>query len=356
MVDGTDMTQKTDSRAGEKGAHRAMADPGNLIEIRNLCTYFTIEGRTGKAVDDVSFDIRRGEVLGVVGESGSGKSVTALSIMQLIPNPPGKIVRGEVLYEGRDLLKLTYEQMYKIRGYDIAMIFQEPMTSLNPVFKVGMQMEEAIRFHEDLPKNEVRGRAINMLELVGIPDATKRMNDYPHQFSGGMRQRVMIAMALACNPALLIADEPTTALDVTIQAQILDLMLRLKEERQGSAIMLITHDLAVIAETCQRVIVMYGGRIQEIAPVDALFERPAHPYTIGLLRSIPNPMVEQDRLKPIRGMVPSVFAFPPGCKFCSRCDNRKPICDTVEPELFEMAPDQHVRCHMHGGEHAHQWK
>jgi len=327
----------------------------HLLQVKGLCTYFHVEGRVAKAVDDVSFDVEKGETLGIVGESGSGKSVTALSIMQLIPNPPGEIAAGEILFEGKDLLKLSYRQMYKIRGYDIAMIFQEPMTSLNPVFKVGMQMEEAIRFHEDLPSSEVRNRAIEMLELVGIPDADKRMNDYPHQFSGGMRQRVMIAMALACNPALLIADEPTTALDVTIQAQILELMLELKQKRDDAAIMLITHDMSVIAETCQRVIVMYGGRIQEIAVVLDIFDRPLHPYTQGLLKSIPNPLERVKRLEAIRGLVPSIFEFPPGCKFAGRCDYRKSICDTHEPELMEPEPGHFVRCHMIGGEHASEW-
>ncbi len=317
----------------------------HLLEIKNLRTYFDTDGGVAKAVDDVSFTVEKGEVLGVVGESGSGKSVTALSIMQLIPNPPGRIVGGEVWFGGRDLLKLSYEEMYKVRGYDIAMIFQEPMTSLNPVFRIGMQMEEAIRFHEDIPDDEVHKRAVEMLELVGIPDAEKRMRDYPHQFSGGMRQRVMIAMALSCNPALLIADEPTTALDVTIQAQILDLMLNLKTKRKDAAIMIITHDLAVIAELCQRVVVMYGGKVQEIAPVLELFENPLHPYTRGLLKSIPNPLKKVRRLDAIRGMVPNILNFPPGCKFSSRCDEVIDQCST-EPPLKEVSPGHFVRCHL----------
>ena len=235
-----------------------------LIEIENLKTYFYTEAGTAKAVDGISFDIFHGEVLGIVGESGSGKSVTALSINRLIPNPPGEIVDGKMLFKGTNLLELSYDQMKDYRGKEIAMIFQEPMTSLNPVFKINMQMNEVLIEHEGLSWNEANQRSIEMLTAVGIPDPEKRMNDYPHQFSGGMRQRAMIAMALLCNPALLIADEPTTALDVTIQAQILDLMMSLKEKREDAAILLITHDLAVIAETCDRVIVMYGGKIQEV--------------------------------------------------------------------------------------------
>jgi oligopeptide/dipeptide ABC transporter ATP-binding protein len=270
----------------------------------------------------------------------------ALSIMKLIPNPPGEIVAGEVMYQGRDLLKLSYEEMYKVRGKEIAMIFQEPMTSLNPVFTIGMQVREIMNVHEDLEKEEVQRRGVEMLELVGIPDAEKRMKDYPHQFSGGMRQRVMIAMALACNPALLIADEPTTALDVTIQAQILELMLAMKERRKEAAIMLITHDLAVIAETCQRVIVMYGGVIQEKAEVFALFDEPLHPYTRGLLNSIPRPDMKTDgELRAIRGMVPSILDFPPGCKFCTRCDHVQEQCQQSEPPLEEIEPGHFVRCH-----------
>ena len=241
-----------------------------LFEIQNLKTYFTVEGKDAKAVDGVTFDIYKGETLGLVGESGSGKSVTALSLLKLIPNPPGKIVDGKVLYKGQDVLELSYEELYKVRGKEIAMIFQEPMTSLNPVLKVGMQIEEVLMAHEGLNQQEARLKAINMLELVGIPAPEKRVDEYPHQFSGGMRQRVMIAIALACNPALLIADEPTTALDVTIQAQILELMLTLKEKRKEAAILLITHDLAVVAELCDRVIVMYGGKIQEIASRSSL--------------------------------------------------------------------------------------
>ena len=255
-----------------------------LLQVRNLQTHFKTDAGSAKAIDGVSFDILPGEVLGMVGESGSGKSVTALSILRLIPDPPGKIVGGSVVYKGQDLLQLSWEDIRKVRGNEISMIFQEPMTSLNPVFTIGMQIEEVILQHNKVSKKEAFDRAVQMLELVGIPGASSRMKDYPHQFSGGMRQRVMIAIALACDPALLIADEPTTALDVTIQAQILELMLKVKDERKNAAILLITHNLAVVAETCHRVMVMYGGKIQEVAPVRELFKNPMHPYTKGLLR------------------------------------------------------------------------
>ncbi|HPR17354.1 MAG TPA: ABC transporter ATP-binding protein [Candidatus Cloacimonadota bacterium] len=321
-----------------------------LIEVKNLKTYFHTEAGIAKAVDGVSFDVFEGEVLGIVGESGSGKSVTSLSITRLIPIPPGEIVSGEILYKGVDLLKLSYEEMRHYRGKDIAMIFQEPMTSLNPVFKIGMQLNEVVTHHFDVDKKEATRRSIEMLKQVGIPDAAGRMNDYPHQFSGGMRQRVMIAMALLNNPALLIADEPTTALDVTIQAQILELMLKLKQQRQEAAIMLITHDLAVVAETCERVIVMYGGKIQEEADVEDIFYHPAHPYTIGLLNSLPRPDKDkQTRLQAIRGMVPDIMDMPKGCKFCTRCDKKMPICETIEPELSEIKSGHKVRCHLQAG-------
>ena len=320
-----------------------------LIEVKDLKTHFNIEGKWAKAVDGVSFDIFKGEVLGIVGESGSGKSVTALSLMKLIPDPPGRIVGGEVLFNGMDITKLSYEEMYKIRGKEIAMIFQEPMTSLNPVFKVGMQISEVIQTHFDVDEEEAKKRAIETLTAVGIPDAARRMEDYPHQFSGGMRQRVMIAIALACNPSLLIADEPTTALDVTIQAQILELMVDLKKKREDAAIVLITHDLAVVAEMCQRVIVMYGGKIQEVATVEELFANPLHPYTNGLLKSIPRPAEERQnhaRLQAIPGNVPSIMNLPVGCKFCTRCEVKIDKCDTEEPPLVEITPGHKVRCHV----------
>jgi len=318
-----------------------------LIDVRGLKTYFRTEAGLAKAVDGVDFVIGKGEMLGIVGESGSGKSVTALSLVRLIPNPPGEIVGGEVWFNNQDILQLPLEAMYKIRGKEIAMIFQEPMTSLNPVFTIGMQVEEIVKYHSFVEAQKVREHAVKMLEQVGIPDAGKRMKDYPHQYSGGMRQRVMIAMALACDPALLIADEPTTALDVTIQAQILDLMMQLKVRRAGSAIILITHDLAVIAETCQRVIVMYGGVIQEVADVEPLFEEPLHPYTIGLLKSLPRPDIQlQRRLYNIPGTVPSIINLPPGCKFSNRCERAIPLCSRVEPNLDQIAPGRFVRCHL----------
>ncbi len=320
-----------------------------LVEVKDLKTYFNIEGTWAKAVDGISFDIYKGEVLGIVGESGSGKSVSALSLMKLIPDPPGRIMGGQILFKGRDIVQMSYEQMYEIRGREIAMIFQEPMTSLNPVFRIGMQIAEVIQAHLKVSEKEAMEKAVDMLRAVGIPDPEKRINDYPHQFSGGMRQRVMIAIALACNPSLLIADEPTTALDVTIQAQILDLMLDLKRRREDAAIVLITHDLAVVAEMCQRVIVMYGGKIQEVASVHELFANPKHPYTEGLLASIPRPSKErkgQDRLKAIPGNVPSIMNLPVGCKFCTRCAVKIDKCDNEEPPLREIAPDHFVRCHL----------
>ena len=316
-----------------------------LLQVRDLKTYFHTEGGTAKAVDGVSFDIMEGEVLGLVGESGSGKSVTALSIIRLIPDPPGKIVGGSIAYKGQDLLQLSWEDIRKVRGNEISMIFQEPMTSLNPVFTIGMQVMEVILQHNNVSRKEAFDRAVKMLELVGIPDAARRMNDYPHQFSGGMRQRVMIAIALACDPSLLIADEPTTALDVTIQAQILELMLKVKDERKNAAILLITHNLAVVAETCHRVMVMYGGKIQEIAPVRELFKNPQHPYTKGLLASLPAvDGSRHSRLQTIPGNVPSILDLPVGCKFVTRCPERLDKCFTYEPPLIEVSPGHWVRC------------
>ncbi len=323
-----------------------------LLEIKNLQTHFQVGGQTAKAIDGVDFDVKKGEVLGLVGESGSGKSVTSLSILRLIPNPPGDIVGGELIFEGQDLLKLSYEEMRKIRGNSISMIFQEPMTSLNPVFTIGEQIMEPIMLHQGLNKVDAADKAVRMLELVGIPSPRQRLWDYPHQFSGGMRQRVMIAMALACNPKLLIADEPTTALDVTIQAQILELMLKLKEERKDSAIILITHDLAVVAETCHRIVVMYCGKVQEIGTTDEIFYDPRHPYTQGLLESIPNPSQKKKRLNAIPGIVPNLLDLPRGCRFCTRCEKKIDICETVEPELIEVSPGHMVRCHLEAGKEA----
>ena len=316
-----------------------------LLQVRNLQTHFKTEAGWAKAVDGVSFDIFQGEVLGMVGESGSGKSVTALSVLRLIPDPPGRIVGGSVIYKGQDLLKLSWEDIRKVRGNEISMIFQEPMTSLNPVFTIGSQIMEVILQHNDVSKKEAFDRSVKMLELVGIPAAASRMNDYPHQYSGGMRQRVMIAIALACDPSLLIADEPTTALDVTIQAQILELMLKLKDESKDAAILLITHNLAVVAETCHRVMVMYGGKIQEIAPVRELFKNPMHPYTKGLLASLPTVQGKKlDRLQTIPGNVPSILDLPVGCKFVTRCPERLEKCWTYEPDLIEVSPGHWVRC------------
>ena len=317
-----------------------------LFEIQNLKTYFHTEAGIAKAVDGVSFDIYKGEVLGIVGESGSGKSVTSLSINRLIPNPPGEIVDGSIIYNKTDLLKISYDEMRALRGKDIAMIFQEPMTSLNPVTKIKIQMNEVLMKHEGLDEEEATKRSIEILDSVGIPNPKQRINEYPHQFSGGMRQRVMIAMALQCNPSLLIADEPTTALDVTIQAQILDLMMSLKEKREDAAILLITHDLAVIAETCDRVIVMYGGKIQEIATIDELFNNPLHPYTKALMQSIPKLDKKEKRLKTLKGMVPSILELGDGCKLCSRFDPKDCACGGtgIEPELFEHKDNHFVRC------------
>jgi len=312
-----------------------------LLEIRGLVTEFRTERGTIRAVDGISLEIPERGTLGVVGESGSGKSVTALSIMRLVA-PPGRIAAGAILYRDQDLTKLSDPEMRKIRGNRIAMIFQEPMTSLNPVFTVGDQVGEAVRLHQHKSRREAREIAIAMLKLVGIPSPEDRVDAYPHQLSGGMRQRVMIAMALACKPELLIADEPTTALDVTIQAQILDLLAKLQQEL-GMAILLITHDLGVVAETCDEVVVMYAGRIVERAATTTLFATPHHHYTAGLLRSIPV-LGRGDRLQEIPGMVPSLHELPAGCKFADRCPAVQPKCREVEPELVPLQTSQ-VRCH-----------
>jgi oligopeptide/dipeptide ABC transporter ATP-binding protein len=320
-----------------------------LLEIRGLRTHFHTEAGVAKAVDGVDLDIMPGEVLGLVGESGSGKSVTALSVLRLIPDPPGRIVAGEVRFNGRDLLSLSWEEIRRIRGREISMIFQEPMTSLNPVFTIGAQVMEMLLIHEHRSKHDAHARSVEMLTLVGISDAETRMRQYPHELSGGMRQRVMIAIALVLNPSLLIADEPTTALDVTIQAQILDLMLDMKARREASAILLITHNLAVVAETCDRVAVMYGGKLQEVAPVRALFERPLHPYTRGLLASLPRvDGARAERLTTVPGTVPDILELPAGCKFVTRCGDRFEPCADLEPELREVEPGHWVRCHLYG--------
>jgi oligopeptide/dipeptide ABC transporter ATP-binding protein len=319
-----------------------------LVAIRGLRTYFTTEAGMAKAVDGVDLDILPGEVLGLVGESGSGKSVTALSILRLVPDPPGRIVGGEVRFRGRDLLQMSWDEIRAVRGKEISMVFQEPMTSLNPVFTIGMQVTEVLLAHVPCTRREAEGRAVDMLTQVGIPDAARRMKQYPHELSGGMRQRVMIAMALALHPVLLIADEPTTALDVTIQAQILDLMLDIKAKDERASILLITHNLAVVAQTCDRVAVMYGGRLQEVAPVRELFRSPLHPYTQGLLGSLPRVDGEKAaRLTMIPGSVPDIHALPAGCKFVTRCEARFAPCADIEPPLVEVSTGHWVRCHLH---------
>src|SRR4030043_169103 len=318
----------------------------HVLKIRNLPPYFFLDEGVLRAVDGIDLDLREGETLGIVGESGCGKSVTALSILQLIPSPPGKIVKGEIYFEGTDLLALSEAEMRKIRGRSISMIFQEPMTCLNPVFQVGDQISEILRLHEGVSRKDAWERSIEMLRMVGIPSPERRVKEYPHQLSGGMRQRVMIAMAMACSPKLMIADEPTTALDVTIQAQILELITRLKEEKSMSVI-LITHNLGVIAETAQNVAVMYAGRIFEYTSVHAIFTNPKHPYTQGLLRSISR-MDEDDtrkkKLEPIPGLVPSLLILPRGCKFNDRCKYTLEKCDKEEPPLIETVRGHHVRC------------
>ena len=318
--------------------------PKVLLDVRNLTTRFFTDDGIVLAVDNVSFQLMEGEILGIVGESGSGKSVTSMSTMRLIPIPPGEITEGQVLLNGRDVLKCSEKEMQDIRGNEIAMIFQEPMTALNPVYTVGAQIVEAIRQHSKMSKSKARERAIELLKLVGIPAPEKRVDDYPHQLSGGMRQRVVIAIALAGNPSILIADEPTTALDVTIQAQILRLIREIKET-QNKSVMLITHDLGVIAQTCDRVIVMYGAEIVEQAPVRPLYKNPLHPYTEGLLSSIPKMDEDVERLNVIEGMVPNPLALPAGCRFCSRCRKAQERCKTEKPMLHEAAPGRFVACH-----------
>jgi len=314
-----------------------------LLSVRGLKTHFYTEDGVVPAVDGISFDLERGGTLGIVGESGCGKSVTSLSIMGLIPSPPGKIVEGEIIFEGRNLVNMDEAEMRNIRGNEISMIFQEPMTSLNPVFTIGNQIMEAIMLHQKLDKAAARKKAIEMLSLVGIPSPEKRVDEYPHQLSGGMRQRVMIAMALSCNPKLLIADEPTTALDVTIQAQILDLMRDLQHEL-GTAIIMITHDLGVIAELVEEVVVMYTGVIVESGDTETIFKNPQHPYTQGLLASIPRLDSDVDRLQAIPGTVPTPGNFPKGCGFHPRCPYAKDICVAKRPPAFEVGSGHHAAC------------
>ena len=343
---------------GPDALHASSPTESPLLEIRELVTEFRTEHGVVRAVDGVSFEIPRQKTLGVVGESGCGKSVTALSIMRLVANPPGRIASGSIKYDGKDLLALPEPEMRAIRGNHISMIFQEPMTSLNPVFTVGDQVAEAVRLHQRKSRAEAMKIAVEMFQLVGIPSPADRVTNYPHQLSGGMRQRVMIAMALACRPDLLIADEPTTALDVTIQAQILDLLRRLQREL-GMSILLITHDLGVVAETCDEVIVMYAGRVVERAATEHLFGSPRHHYTAGLLRSIPSyrppggpggdataggEAAVRGRLQEIKGMVPALTDLPPGCKFQDRCAAVQERCRAEEPALVRLGATE-VRCH-----------
>jgi len=316
-----------------------------VLEIQQLQTYFYVRGQVAKAVDDVDLAIASGQTLGLVGESGCGKSVTAHSIIGLIPDPPGKVVGGRILFEGTNLLELPEARMRKIRGNRISMVFQEPMTSLNPVYSVGDQVAEVIKLHQRLSRSETRNRVVEMLQLVGIAEAEKCSACYPHQMSGGMRQRAMIAMALACSPTLMIADEPTTALDVTIQAQILALMNKLKEET-GASILFITHDLGVIAEMAQHVVVMYAGKVMEYTDVKTLFAEPKHPYTVGLLQSIPvlGRGQRDQKLNAISGVVPSLLNLPNGCLFSDRCPDVFADCRTIEPHMYQVGKNHTARC------------
>ncbi len=315
----------------------------NILDIKDLKTHFETAAGTIRAVDGISVSVRHGDTLGVVGESGSGKTVLSLSIMRLVPSPPGRIVSGNILFDGVDLLGLSEEEMRKVRGRDISMIFQEPMTSLNPVFRVGDQVAEAVSLHQGLSKKEALGKAVEMFRMVGMPDPEKRISDYPHQLSGGMRQRVMIAMAMSCNPRLMIADEPTTALDVTIQAQILDLINEIKKEK-GTSVLLITHDLGVIAESAQYVAVMYAGAIVEYAAVRDLFDDPCHPYTAGLMESMPRTGCADEYLKVIPGAIPALYDLPQGCRFSDRCTQAMDMCRTHEPEIRELKNGHLVQC------------
>ena len=328
-----------------KVCDQTMNQSEKILEIKDLCVEFkTVEG-TVKAINHLNYTLHKGEKLGIVGESGSGKSVSSLGIMQLIPNPPGEIVVGEILYKGQDLVKKSEKDMQKIRGNEISMIFQEPMTSLNPIIKCGRQIAESLRLHRGMNKKEAMEEAIRMMQAVGIANPEVRAHEYPHQMSGGMRQRVMIAMALACEPDILIADEPTTALDVTIQAQILELMQSL-QEKLGMAIIMVTHDLGVIASMCDEIIVMYGGRVCERGTADAIFYSPAHEYTKGLLRSIPTKANSKNRLVPIGGTPINLLNMPKGCAFCPRCDEAMKICLNEKPEEIWVGEDHLAACWM----------
>ena len=323
--------------------------PEPVLSIRDLAVQFTTDDGVVRAVDGITYDVFPGETLGIVGESGSGKSVSMLAVLGLIPQPPGRIVKGEAIFKGRDVMKMSKGELRRLRGGDMAMVFQDPMTSLNPVLKVGFQLSEAIQAHNDVSDDKAREKGIHLLELVGVPNAVQRYDQFPHEFSGGMRQRAMIAMAIANEPSLLIADEPTTALDVTIQAQIIQVLRTAQEETQAATI-LITHDLGLVAELCDRVVVMYGGRIVEKGDVFTIFEKPRHPYTVGLMESLPGLTVGQESLQPIPGQPPSLISLPPGCAFHPRCSlsNGRVRCRTEIPELRPAGGPEHISaCHFH---------
>ncbi len=320
---------------------KILVNKDNLLSINNLSIHYSVDDGVVHAVENMSLEVGKGETLGLVGETGAGKTTTALGIMQLIPNPPGKIVSGEIIFEGEDILKKSQQELRKIRGNKISMIFQDPMTSLNPVMTVGDQIAEVIKLHEKIDDKEVAKKAAQMLETVGIPG--ERAKDYPHQFSGGMRQRVVIAIALACNPTLLIADEPTTALDVTIQAQVLELMKKLKDDFKTSMIM-ITHDLGIVADVCDKVAIMYAGKVVEYTDKEMLFRNPKHPYTLGLFNSIPNIEEDEDRLKPIKGLMPDPTNLPSGCSFHPRCPMATAECSNRIPKSIEVEPGHYVNC------------
>ncbi|ACA41696.1 ABC transporter ATP-binding protein [Lysinibacillus sphaericus] len=320
-----------------------------VLEVKNLQTYFYSSEGVAKAVDGVSFTLQKGETLGIVGESGCGKSMTSLSLLRLVPSPPGKIINGEILLNNTDILKLSDEELRKIRGNKISMIFQEPMTSLNPVLSVGEQIAESIRLHQGLSRKEAWQKAVDMIRLVGIPAPEKRAKQEPYQLSGGMRQRIMIAMALACTPDVLIADEPTTALDVTIQAQIIDIIQNLQKQL-GMSILFITHDLGVVAEVCDKIAVMYAGQVVEEGTTDSLFEKPLHPYTNGLIQSLPKLYEDQEELSTIQGTVPSPYHYPSGCRYAERCPFATELCREKQPELLTIEPEKKVRCWMYSKE------
>jgi len=316
----------------------------NVIEVKNLTIHYITDDGIVHAVNDISFTLNQGETLGIAGETGAGKTTTALGMMGLVPDPPGKVINGEILFKGKDLLKLSDREMRKHRGKDISMIFQDPMTALNPVLTVGDQIAEVIQLHEKISQVDSNLKAAEMLEVVGIP--RERMGEYPHQFSGGMKQRVVIAIALACNPSVIIADEPTTALDVTIQAQVLELMSQL-QARLKTGMIMISHDLGILAESCDRIAIMYAGKIVEIGSLDEIFENTKHPYTLGLFGSLPDLNSKVDRLKPIYGLMPDPVSLPSGCSFHPRCQSRMEICDQMQPTDYEVTPDHWVKCFLY---------